>query len=486
MEFSNQYIFFLISLQFKAGGQKAILAFSLPRNWYRLISIPQTEESRVLRYIQGFRYITIFFVIWGHTLVGITLGFNLNPYKVEESFHQILPHLNLNALSMVQCFFSISGLLMAFEFAGIVQKQKKFNINYLWMGVIYRYIRLTPVYFFMMLFDSTWLYKLQNGPGWKRIAETERHYCRKNMWTNLLYVNNYINVEEGCMPVTWYLAVDMQMFIIGLSVMMLIWRFPQIKKTILGICCFTAVTLPGLLTYMYKFDGIFLLTPEDRRFLNHSEMFVKMYVPVHVNMGNYFFGIATGLYCHYARTVKMPGPKMRKFILIGAYLMPILCAFVITLHYFFYANDFEKPSIWMALMSILTKNLWSYFCVFCTCAMVLKIEKFFINFLQMKIFQPLGRITYCIFLCHFDLMRILAAEARENMTVSSFMVMASVTTVFFFANFLALILCLCLEFPSTALLKMWIKKETAIQKEDENKNIELTQDMNSNTIKNPI
>uniref|UniRef100_A0A336KWQ4 CSON015542 protein n=1 Tax=Culicoides sonorensis TaxID=179676 RepID=A0A336KWQ4_CULSO len=314
MEFSNQYIFFLISLQFKAGGQKAILAFSLPRNWYRLISIPQTEESRVLRYIQGFRYITIFFVIWGHTLVGITLGFNLNPYKVEESFHQILPHLNLNAL----------------------------------------------------------------------------------------------------------------------------------------------------------------------------KMFVKMYVPVHVNMGNYFFGIATGLYCHYARTVKMPGPKMRKFILIGAYLMPILCAFVITLHYFFYANDFEKPSIWMALMSILTKNLWSYFCVFCTCAMVLKIEKFFINFLQMKIFQPLGRITYCIFLCHFDLMRILAAEARENMTVSSFMVMASVTTVFFFANFLALILCLCLEFPSTALLKMWIKKETAIQKEDENKNIELTQDMNSNTIKNPI
>lgn len=239
-----------------------MLAFSLSRNWYRLVSMPQTEEARILRYVQGFRFLTILLIVYGHTLIGFTLGLTLNPYKVEENFHTIISHISLNAFSIVQCFFSISGLLMTLQFAELMSKHKKFNPNYFWIAIIYRYLRLTPVYFFVMLFDATWLYKSQDGPGWKRIGESERYYCRKNMWTNLLYINNYVNVEEACMPVTWYLAVDMQMFIIGLAVMMLIWRFPHIKKTILAVCAVVAIAIPGILTYYYKFDGIFLATPE--------------------------------------------------------------------------------------------------------------------------------------------------------------------------------------------------------------------------------
>lgn len=181
----------------------------------------------------------------------------------------------------------------------------------------------------------------------------------------------------------------------------------------------------------------------DRRFLNHSAIFRKMYVPVHTNMGNYIFGMMTGLYCFYARTVKMPSERTKRFILIGAYVIPVVSFFIVGFHYVFYAYDFEKPSIWNACFAMLTKNLWGFFGVFCTCSMVLKIEskkpkiyiwiqnwitalpsEFFINLLQMRIFQPLGRLTYCIYLCHFDLMRVLVAEARENMFASTFMVVS--------------------------------------------------------------
>lgn len=223
--------------------------------------MPTSEESRTLRYIQGFRYLTIFGVIYGHVVIGFTLGFLLNPYRFEESFHQILPHIHLNAFSVVQCFFSISGLLMAFQFAGLAKKEK-FNFKYYPIAIMYRYLRLTPVYFFMMLFDATWLYKSNNGPGWKRMAETERSYCRKNMWTNLLYINNYIDVDQTCMPIAWYLAVDMQMFVLGLSVMMFIWKFPKLRNITLGLCMFTAVVIPGVVTYVHKYDGIFLVSPE--------------------------------------------------------------------------------------------------------------------------------------------------------------------------------------------------------------------------------
>lgn len=172
-----------------------LISFSLPRNWYRLQSQPTGEEGRLFRYIQGFRFITIALVIAGHALIGFTLGFIQNPYKYEEVFHSVYGQISLNAFSIVQAFFSISGLLMGYQFAEMTGK-KKFNPSYFWIAIFYRYLRLTPVYFFMMLFDATWLYKIQDGPGWKRLAETERYNCRTNMWTNLLYINNYINVSD--------------------------------------------------------------------------------------------------------------------------------------------------------------------------------------------------------------------------------------------------------------------------------------------------
>lgn len=100
-------------------------------------------------------------------------------------------------MTIVQTFFTISGFLLTLQFIDATSNFKKpFNANYFWYAVFYRYIRLTPVYLFMILFDATWLIRMNNGPAWKRIAESERYFCRNNWWTNLLYINNYVNVPE--------------------------------------------------------------------------------------------------------------------------------------------------------------------------------------------------------------------------------------------------------------------------------------------------
>lgn len=56
--------------------------------------------------------------------------------------------------------------------------------------------RLTPVYMFLILFNATWLVRLQNGPLWPHITDTERTFCRANWWTNLFYINNIVAVSE--------------------------------------------------------------------------------------------------------------------------------------------------------------------------------------------------------------------------------------------------------------------------------------------------
>lgn len=103
----------------------------------------------------------------------------------------------LNGMTIVQTFFTISGFLLTVQFLDMTNSfKKKVNFSYIFYAILYRFIRLSPVYAFMIFFDATWLIRMNEGPGWKRIAESERYFCRKNWWTNLLYLNNYVNVPE--------------------------------------------------------------------------------------------------------------------------------------------------------------------------------------------------------------------------------------------------------------------------------------------------
>ena len=56
-------------------------------------------------------------------------------------------------------------------------------------------IRLTPTYAIVIGFYATLFYHLGSGPKWDTWVGKNSDYCRKNWWTNLLYINNYINLD---------------------------------------------------------------------------------------------------------------------------------------------------------------------------------------------------------------------------------------------------------------------------------------------------
>ena len=75
--------------------------------------------------------------------------------------------------------------------------------------------RLTIPLAFVILFTVGIYPLLAKGP----LAALQIPYladrCRDNWWTNLLYVNNLVDAENMCLPVTWYLACDMQMYVVA-------------------------------------------------------------------------------------------------------------------------------------------------------------------------------------------------------------------------------------------------------------------------------
>lgn len=56
--------------------------------------------------------------------------------------------------------------------------------------------RCIPVFSLVSLFYATIYYKLGSGPLWNKIIGTEKGYCEQNWWTNILLLNNYLNVEN--------------------------------------------------------------------------------------------------------------------------------------------------------------------------------------------------------------------------------------------------------------------------------------------------
>lgn len=53
-----------------------------------------------------------------------------------------------------------------------------------------------PVYGLMIAFHTFVFTHLANGPLWKKIAVQQSDYCVKNWWTNVLFVNNYLDAEH--------------------------------------------------------------------------------------------------------------------------------------------------------------------------------------------------------------------------------------------------------------------------------------------------
>lgn len=64
-----------------------------------------------------------------------------------------------------------------------------------------------------------------DGPMWpemvtKRLGES----CRRNWWSNLLFMNNFLSESQICIPSSWFISVTMQMFLVGSIIFLLMDR----------------------------------------------------------------------------------------------------------------------------------------------------------------------------------------------------------------------------------------------------------------------
>lgn len=162
----------------------------------------------------------------------------------------------------LQTFLVIGGFLTAYIFMLRSDKDDTSSGVLFFKGIVGRYCRLAPVQALVILFHSTWLYRLGSGPFGDHINYTEKQFCLENWWTNLLFIDNCWNVDRKCLIHSFYLEADFWLRILAILCLVSFIRKPVSRVWILGrVLCFSLIAF-GYTVYDNNLEAIAIFPPE--------------------------------------------------------------------------------------------------------------------------------------------------------------------------------------------------------------------------------
>jgi peptidoglycan/LPS O-acetylase OafA/YrhL len=207
------------------------------------------------------------------------------------------------AFFAVDTFFWLSGFLMAYFF--IMEYNSKGRMHWAYI-YIHRFYRILPAFMFCLFLTWAFMKYIGNGPVWGR-GDILNNDCKNYWWTNLLFLNNFIPDGDGsgCMGWTWYLANDMQFFLITPIILHI---YHKISKA-LGWFILMGLVLTHMLTNAlisdrnnFSVGGLYAL----------QECYTKTYTKPYSRIGPYAVGIMFGLiyfsYKHFEKTKRIYDP----------------------------------------------------------------------------------------------------------------------------------------------------------------------------------
>ncbi|CAH1254591.1 Hypp1379 [Branchiostoma lanceolatum] len=192
-----------------------LMCFSAYSNTKKVFDTRQSPGQ--LPALHGLRVLSCLWIIYGHVDF-YAMFFNLSNRSEYDGRRREWWYFVLDCNNMaVDTFLVLSAFLVTHW---LLNQLKKNNGEFTWKDLgrhyLHRYWRLTPVYLYLVLL------MLPSEKG-----------CQTYWWANLLYLNNYFTGDERrCVGVAWYLAVDMQMFIIAPGLILVMYKKPKLGVTI--------------------------------------------------------------------------------------------------------------------------------------------------------------------------------------------------------------------------------------------------------------
>ncbi|XP_067685689.1 O-acyltransferase like protein-like [Haliotis asinina] len=373
--------------------QRILLCFSAVSNGEKILSVKRSPAS--ISCLNGIRVLSMSWVILGHTFLNLITnvenGADLLPITKSFSFQVIM-----NGTLSVDTFFFLSGLLVTYLFLKETEKAGGLKVKHMVMYYVHRYLRLTPVYAYVIFVYTFVVPYLVDGPTWT--SPTDKASCENNWWINMLYINNLLRADQMCIAWSWYLANDMQFYFVAPVVLIPLALSLQVKNTfarkvlkLTGICVALACIIIGIAcTGYYSYHN----------FQDITGVFLHVYIKPWCRIGPFAIGMLVG----YLIQTKKSEIKISPFMQGLGWVLAVAVAGLCTLLTY---DDTKGPG-WgidgRTAFDTLFRPVWALvlaWVVFMCCKGKGGIVDWMLSW---DWWQPLSRLTYGAYLVHLVLM----------------------------------------------------------------------------------
>lgn len=270
-----------------------LMCFSMYGNALRLFATKEEKRKDPLDCLNAARVLSIGLVCLGHTnLVRATNFPILNYEDILPSFSHLYFTVILSAPLAVDTFFWLSGYLQGYLMTMQVNSHKKVN----WaMLVVHRFIRILPVYMFVVLVSWALTKYMGNGPMWYQAERIMHGDCDQVAWTFPLFLNNFIlpSGSNNCLIGAWYLPNDMQFYLISLPIMYLYVKHSRVFGWgLLSMCVAFTIISSGSISYNEHLK-VKVTDPHNLHYY-----FDDLYYKPWTRIGPYAIGLMAGFIFH--------------------------------------------------------------------------------------------------------------------------------------------------------------------------------------------
>nr|XP_019558485.2 O-acyltransferase like protein-like [Aedes albopictus] len=364
--------------------------------YYKLFAlfktVPKSEEKTdTMDCINGIRSFMMLQIISHHVHDAIRTVPTTNHVTREEFFESAFGLLGyrVSALS-ADIFLVLSSVLLTYNVLKELTATQKVNLPRLYFR---RLVRILPAYGFFIFAVVAFAEYFGEGPLFHYYVQPMIDACTNNWWSALLFVQNYVHPDRMCLPHTWYLSVDMQLYLVSPLFIYLLWKFgnrsmiaPLLLALLSVACVFT--------TFMVN---DFVLNPPmtpDREFDRDR----LTYYSTHARMAVWFCGIAFGYLLFRTREKRIVPSQI---ILVGG----SIAATALTGFIMFCAHEIYRPReadpLGDAFYEALHRVAWVICIMWLIFMCVNEHASALGHFLAWTLWQPVARLSYGMYLIHY-------------------------------------------------------------------------------------
>ncbi|XP_055910867.1 nose resistant to fluoxetine protein 6-like, partial [Eupeodes corollae] len=408
-----------------------LLSFSVISNGKKLFMINQEKSPNSITCLTGIRVFSMFWVIHCHNYLYYS---QLNVINIASALNWVNNFWSLGILMgtvSVDSFFFLSGLLVAW--LGLKELDKtngKINIALMY---IHRYIRLTPALAAVVLFYITINRYIGSGP-----FRVPSEGCAESWWYTLLYIQNYVKSPFGCVAQAWYLACDTQLYVLSPLVLIPLWKWGRkfipaiVILALLSIGCIIGTFFVQGYTSVLGFGKPLGTLP-------------KTYIKTHTRYSVWLIGIMFGFFMHTNRNKTF---KLSTVVqLIGWIVSLGVMVTIIFMPYFIADFPYDSSVLLAASNESFKRVFWVLALAWIVFVCHFGYGGLVNSILSHPFWQPLGRLTYCMYLVHMAVQEINFGISRTDVYFSDYFMFLQFWSTFGITLLSAIVLSLSFEAP---------------------------------------